>query len=51
MNIINQFQRHPPKDALGKKTNHVQWHVTAHFSGIQGIQAKAKQALYPPEVF
>jgi hypothetical protein len=34
-----------------KETNDVQWHVTAHFSGIQRILANAKQVLYPPEVF
>jgi hypothetical protein len=35
----------------GKKTNHIQWHVNDHFSGIQRIQAKVKQVLYPPEAF
>jgi hypothetical protein len=47
----HQFQRLPSKDSGGKKTNHVQWYVTAHFSGIKRIQAKAKQVLQPPEVF
>jgi hypothetical protein len=42
---------HLPKDSRGKKTNHAQWYVTAHFSEIQQIQEKAKQVLPPPEVF